>query len=112
MNQIIVFRAQTGEAFHIAHRRMKRFKLHNRRQAHGINEDLILYAIAIQPETLTGIRSRAMLSLDYDFLAQRSELDPNTTRKMPNVDRSAVRRKRAAGHILSISIYSQTVARY
>ena len=74
MNQVMGFTTQTGEAFHIAHRRMKRSKPHHRRQAHGINEDLLLRAIAAQPETLTGIRNRAMLSLGYDFLARRSEL--------------------------------------
>jgi len=74
MNQVLGFTTQTGEAFHIAHRRMKRSKPHHRRQAHGINEDLLLRAIAAQPETLSGIRNRAMLSLGYDFLARRSEL--------------------------------------
>jgi len=74
MNQVLGFTTQTGEAFHIAHRRMKRSKPHHRRQAHGINEDLLLRAIAAQPETLTGLRNRAMLLLGYDFLARRSEL--------------------------------------
>ena len=30
--------------------------------------------IAEQPETPTGIRNRALFSLEYDFLARRSEL--------------------------------------
>jgi len=74
INQFLGFTTQTGEAFRIAHSKMKRPKPHQRRQAHGINEDLFLRAIAAQPETLIGIHNRAMLSLGYDFLTRRSEL--------------------------------------
>ena len=64
---------QTGEIY-LAIRRLKREKLSEQRQAAGINQDLLVKMITAQPETLVGIRNRALLSLGYDFLARRSEL--------------------------------------
>ena len=64
---------QTEEVY-LAIRRLKREKLSEQRQAVGINQDLLIKMIAAQPETLPGIRNRALLSLGYDFLARRSEL--------------------------------------
>ena len=66
--------APRDEDFNLAYRRMKRTKSLRQRQARGINEALLLRAISAQPDTLTGIRNRALLSLGYDFLARRSEL--------------------------------------
>ena len=43
-------------------------------QAVGINHTLLVKMIDAQPDTLAGIRNKAMLSLGYDFLARRSEL--------------------------------------
>ena len=63
-----------GEDFAIAYRRMRRGKTMSQRQARGINEELLLRAIAAQPNTITGIRNAALLSVGYDFLARRSEL--------------------------------------
>jgi integrase len=63
-----------SQGFHLALRRMRRGQSAERRQARGINEDLLLRMIAAQPRTLTGTRNRALLSLGYDFLARRSEL--------------------------------------
>ena len=63
-----------GEDFAIAYRRMRRGKTMSQRQARGINEELLLRAIAAQPKTITGIRNAALLSVGYDFLARRSEL--------------------------------------
>ena len=63
-----------SQEFHLALRRMRRGQSAQRRQARGINEDLLLRMIAAQPRTLTGTRNRALLSLGYDFLARRSEL--------------------------------------
>ena len=63
-----------SQEFHLALRRMQRGQSAGRRQARGINEDLLLRMIAAQPRTLTGTRNRALLSLVYDFLARRSEL--------------------------------------
>lgn len=62
------------EEIYLAVRRLKREKLIDQRQAVGINQDLLIKMIAAQPETLAGIRNRALLSLGYDFLARRSEL--------------------------------------
>jgi site-specific recombinase XerD len=66
--------AVQSQEFHLALRRMRRGQSALRRQARGINEDLLLRMIAAQPRTLTGTRNRALLSLGYDFLARRSEL--------------------------------------
>ena len=63
-----------SQEFHLTLRRMRRGQSAERRQARGINEDLLLRMIAAQPRTLTGTRNRALLSLGYDFLARRSEL--------------------------------------
>lgn len=62
------------EEIYLAVRRLKREKLIEQRQAAAINQDLLIKMISAQPETLAGIRNRALLSLGYDFLARRSEL--------------------------------------
>ena len=62
------------EEIRLSLRRIKRSKIMRPRQARGINIDLLLRAIRAQPDTITGIRNRAVLSLGYDFLARRSEL--------------------------------------
>ena len=62
------------EEIYLTIRRLKREKLIEQRQAVGINQDLLIKMIAAQPESLAGIRNRALLSLGYDFLARRSEL--------------------------------------
>ena len=66
-------KTQTEEVY-LAIRRLKREKLSEQTQAVGINQDLLIMMIDAQPETLAGIRNRALLSLGYDFLARRSEL--------------------------------------
>ena len=63
-----------AEPYRLAIRRIKRAKPIRTRQARGINRDLLLRAIAAQPEGIVGIRNRALLSIGYDFLARRSEL--------------------------------------
>ena len=65
---------QLGEAYRVAIRRHRRSRPAASRQARGVNRALLLRAIAAQPDTLTGTRNRALLSLGYDFLARRSEL--------------------------------------
>ena len=66
-------RTQTEEIY-IAVRRLKREKSVEQRQATGINQDLLINMIKAQPNTLTGVRNKVLLSLGYDFLARRSEL--------------------------------------
>lgn len=63
-----------SEDFTIALRRVRRGQSAARRQARGINRDLLLRMIDAQPDTVAGTRNRAMLSVGYDFLARRSEL--------------------------------------
>ena len=66
-------KTQTEELY-LAIRRLKRTKISVQRQAAGINHDLLLKMIQAQPDSITGVRNRAVLSLGYDFLARRSEL--------------------------------------
>ena len=75
VNTLLGYQDETQtEKIYLAIRRLKREKLSEQRQAAGINQDLLIKMIAAQPETLAGIRNRALLSLGYDFLARRSEL--------------------------------------
>ena len=75
VNTLLGFKDETQtEEIYLTIRRLKREKLSEQRQAVGINQDLLIKIIAAQPETLAGIRNRALLSLGYDFLARRSEL--------------------------------------
>ena len=75
VNTLMGFQDETQtEELYLALRRLKREKLIDQRQATGINQDLLNKMIAAQPETLTGIRNRALLSVGYDFVARRSEL--------------------------------------
>ena len=75
VNTLLGYKDETQiEEIYLAIRRLKREKLSEQRQAVGINQDLLTKMIAAQPETLAGIRNRALLSLGYDFLARRSEL--------------------------------------
>lgn len=60
--------------FHLTLRRIRRGQSAERRQARGINRDLLMRMINAQSDDLFGIRNRALLSLGYDFLARRSEL--------------------------------------
>ena len=66
-------RTRTEEVY-LAIRRLKRAKCLEQRQAVGINHEILIKMIAVQPDTLAGTRNRALLSLGYDFLARRSEL--------------------------------------
>ena len=62
------------EEIYLTIRRLKRSKCLEQQQAVGINHTLLVKMIDAQPDTLAGIRNKAMLSLGYDFLARRSEL--------------------------------------
>jgi site-specific recombinase XerD len=62
------------EEIYLTIRRLKRSKCLEQQQAVGINHALLEKMIYAQPETLAGIRNKALLSLGYDFLARRSEL--------------------------------------
>ena len=58
------------EEVYLAIRRLERSKCLDQRQAVRINHDILIKMIAAQPVTLAGTRTRALLSLDYDFLAR------------------------------------------
>ena len=62
------------EEVYLTIRRAKRSKCLDQKQAVGINHDILVKMIDVQPDTLVGTRNRALLSLGYDFLARRSEL--------------------------------------
>ena len=55
------------EEVYLTMRRLKRSKCLE--QAVGINHGVLVKMIDAQPDTLAGIRNKAMLSLGYDFLA-------------------------------------------
>ena len=75
LNRMLGFEDQTRtDEVYLAIRRLKRSKCLEQRQAVGINHDILVKMIAAQPDTLAGMRNRALLSLGYDFLARRSEL--------------------------------------
>lgn len=62
------------EEVYLTIRRLKRSKSLEQQQAVGINYALLVKMIDAQPNTLAGVRNKALLSLGYDFLARRSEL--------------------------------------
>ena len=64
---------QTEEVY-LTIRRLKRSKCLEQQQAVGINHGVLVKMIDAQPDTLAGIRNKALLSVGYDFLARRSEL--------------------------------------
>ena len=75
INKLLGHEDQTqSEEFYLTIRRLKRSKCLEQNQAVGINHDLLMKMIYAQPDTLAGIRNKALLSLGYDFLARRSEL--------------------------------------
>ena len=75
INKLLGYQDQTQtEEIYLTIRRLKRSKCLEQQQAVGINHDLLVQMLAAQPDTLAGIRNRAMLSLGYDLLARRSEL--------------------------------------
>ena len=75
LNKLLGFEDQThSEDVYLAIRRLKRSKSLEQKQATGINHDILIKMIDAQPDTLAGIRNRALLSLGYDFLARHSEL--------------------------------------
>ena len=75
LNALIGHPRQTeSETLKLELRRIRRAKAGRPKQAHGINLGLLTRAIDAQPNTLIGIRNKAVLSLGYDFLARRSEL--------------------------------------
>ena len=75
INKLLGYEDSTQtEEIYITIRRLKRSKCLEQQQAVGINLDLLIKMINAQPDTLAGIRNKALLSVGYDFLARRSEL--------------------------------------
>ena len=75
INSILGFDdVEHSQIFHLSLRKMKRSQNQKRRQANGINHDLLIRMINSQKNNITAIRNKAILSLGYDFLARRSEL--------------------------------------
>lgn len=64
----------SSEEVHLAFRRFKRSKFVRPRQAKGLTTDYIKQFLEAQPNTLLGLRNRAMISLGYELLTRRSEL--------------------------------------
>ena len=75
INKLLGHKDETqSEEVYLTIRRLKRSKCLEQQQAVGINHNLLVKMIDAQPDTLAGIRNKALLSLGYDFLARRSEL--------------------------------------
>ena len=75
INKLLGHQDQTDtDEVYLTIRRLKRSKCLEQQQAVGINHAFLVKMIDAQPDTLAGIRNKAMLSLGYDFLARRSEL--------------------------------------
>ncbi len=64
----------TDHDISLALRRIRRAKQSRPRQAKGLTQDYLHKFLEAQPNTLRGLRNRAMLALGYDLLTRRSEL--------------------------------------
>ncbi|MDU8946137.1 tyrosine-type recombinase/integrase [Ovoidimarina sediminis] len=62
------------EDINIALRRARRAKLTRPKQAKGLTREYLEKFLAAEPDTPTGWRNRALLSLGYDLLTRRAEL--------------------------------------
>lgn len=62
------------EDINLAFRRVRRLRAARPKQAKGLTAPHLKKFLAIQPDTLLGLRNRAMLCLGYELLARRSEL--------------------------------------
>lgn len=62
------------EDINLAFRRVRRSRAVRPQQAKGLNAPHLKRFLAVQPESLLGLRNRAMLSLGYELLTRRSEL--------------------------------------
>lgn len=58
----------------LALRRIKRSKFARPKQAKGLTSAYLKRFLEVQPDTLIGLRNRAMLALGYELLTRRSEL--------------------------------------
>ena len=92
VNKLLGYEDKTQtEEIYLAIRRLKREKSIEQRQATGINHDLLIKMIKAQPNTLTGVRNRVLLSLGYDFLARRSELVALQTTDLQFIENGTLR---------------------
>ena len=62
------------ENINLAFRRVRRLRAARPQQAKGLNASHLERFSAVQPDTLLGLRNKAMLSLGYELLTRRSEL--------------------------------------
>ena len=62
------------EEINLTMRRVRRQKHTRPTQAKGLTSDYLVRFLESEPDTPTGLRNRAMLSLGYDLLTRRSEL--------------------------------------
>lgn len=62
------------EDINLSLRRVRRARATRPRQARGLTRDYLETFIESEPDTLWGLRNKAMLSLGYELLARRSEL--------------------------------------
>ena len=64
------------EEIHLTLRRIMRSKTIRPKQARGMTREYLELFLQAQPDTLAGLRNRALFSLAYEGLTRRSELPP------------------------------------
>lgn len=62
------------EDINLTFRRVRRHRAARPQQAKGLNAPHLKRFLAVQPDSLLGMRNRSMLSLGYELLTRRSEL--------------------------------------
>ena len=96
----------------LALRRVRRLKPNRPGQALGVRRDMLEHMIAAQPDTLQGIRNRALLSIGFDFLTRRSELASLRTKDLElqadGTVRGLIRRSKADQFGLGRTVYGST----
>lgn len=87
------------EEIHLALRRVRRTKAARPKQARAMNKNFVERFVGAQPESLTGLRNRAMLALGYELLTRRSELvslrDGDLTERADGTFRVLIRKSKS-----------------
>ena len=96
----------------LALRRVRRLKPNRPGQALGVRRDMLECMITGQPNSLQGIRNRALLSIGFDFLTRRSELASLRTKDLElqadGTVRGLIRRSKADQLGFGRTVYGST----
>jgi site-specific recombinase XerD len=87
------------EDIHLTFRKVKRARSVRPKQAKGLTSDYLERFVASEPDTLRGLRNRAMLALGYELLTRRSEIialrDDDIAEQSDGTLRVLIRRSKA-----------------